>query len=110
MSGEIANVGAMANKGADVFVKYAPPLLGLATGYVIGDLLGATGYIHGAIVGAGTATANAETERVAKFLTAGIYTAIAIFLWKGLDHMIGLFLAGMFAGMALRILISALGV
>lgn len=101
------SIGAVANHGADMLLKYAPPVLGLGAGYVVGDYFKVGDWIHGAI---STGTSDAKTaNKTAILLSAGLFALIAVFVWKAFGtHIIGGFLTGFFGGIAIRYAMAAM--
>jgi len=101
------------NKGATMILKYAPPLVGIAAGYITGDLFDISSYIMGSAVGQGAKTGQSgisyagfhfvDAKKIVRLITAGIYAIIGIVLWNWLDgKWLGGLLGGFFVGIALR--------
>jgi len=95
------------NKGADMVLKYAPPIIGVSCGYLIGDVMDISSYLAGAITKntnvAGMATSTAHIAKWVRGITAGIYALIGIMIWNWSGgNWLGGLIAGFFCGVALR--------
>lgn len=100
----MSEIGQVANKGADMVLKYAPAAIGISVGYLVGDVLDISAYLAGAIVAApGSTPAQMDWRKIVRAITAGIYTIIGIMVWNWAGgNAIGTLIAGFFIGIALR--------
>ena len=90
------------NKGADMVLKYAPPIIGVSCGYLIGDVMDISSYLAGAISKNAKQT-DVNMVKVVKGITAGIYSLIGIMIWNWSGgNWLGGLIAGFFCGVALR--------
>jgi len=98
---------AVANKGADYVLKYAPPLIGLAVGYIVGDFIDISSYLLSSMNKSGQARDVKSARKIVILITAGIYAVIGAMIWRSVDHFIGGLVGGFFMGIALRGLYKA---
>ena len=97
---------ATVTKGGAMLVRYAPPMLGIGLGYVMSDVFGLHQYIYSWI---NPNIPNHTTSvRLTLIFTAAIYALISYMIWKKIDHIVGNFIAGFLAGIAIRALIEAI--
>lgn len=107
------------NAGASMILKFAPPLIGLAVGYIIGDVMDISSYLMGAVQTQGArkgasgmsyaGTHYVDAVKFIKLITAGIYGLIGIAIWNWLDgKILGGLIGGFFIGVAVRGLVGVI--
>jgi hypothetical protein len=101
------NVQGATAKAANVFWDWGVPLAALGIGYTMGDFLNIGDMISNLTKGKVPAIGTVNTTGL---LTAGLFAAIAIALWRALTGMPGKVIGFFFIGVALAVLREALAV